>query len=261
MNIENTKQSECMKLNPKSIFPYLLYAEILIENKKYKEAIEVLNIVQKKKQSYNAEHNLWFCKYHLWDYKWAEEHFMKCIWKDDKKLKSKFWLILVDYRLWRKKQVYKGIEEMKKSDFFDNAINNYDIWFFYFLYNDFDSVKDLFLELKMNIDLVDRKEFWYSVFKADRKLFNKTIIEWINELQGYVDDVNTEDDYESEEERQENIKYWLEEMDKKKNIVEKFKRKPRTNINKQLVSEYYGCSMFGCYHCWNHEEDELTLTI
>ena len=31
-------QKECIELNPKSIYPYLLYWEVLMRNKKYKEA-------------------------------------------------------------------------------------------------------------------------------------------------------------------------------------------------------------------------------
>ncbi len=251
-------QKECVKLKPKSCYPYLLYAETLIWEKMFLEAIKNLEIAQKKEKIWNIEHNLWYCKYMLWDYESAKLHFLNAYKDDDRELKSLFWLILVNYKLGNKEKAYELLKQMKESEYFDNAINNHDIWSIYFLYDDFEKAKENTLRCGLNIDLSDWKCLWYSILMTDKVLFRKEIDEDIRKLKSYIEEIkNDSDDYKdlSEVEREEYISDYLKEIREKESIEKTFKVKPKIDIDKCLVAEYYWCSIFGCDLCGNLRDD------
>ncbi len=253
-------QKECITLKPKSYLPYLFYATTLIEQKEYIKAIDALETSQNKHETWDAEHNLWYCKYMIWDYKSAEKHFLKTSQdkERDNELKSMFWLALVQYKLDNKENTYEILRLMQESKNFDNAINDYDIWILYFLYDDYENAKNNTLKCGMRIDLLDRKELWYSIFISDKQLFLKKINKDIKELQGYIQEIKNSTGIwkdAPDEEKNEDMSKFLTEIMEKENMEKLFETKPIVNIDKHLVAEYSWCSIFGCCRHGNPEND------
>ena len=267
-------QKECMELKPKSQGLYILYWELLIANEKYKEAVDSLKNAKEKWNNRYINHSLGYCEFMLWNYSKAKKYFFDASKDNDIALKSLFWLAVTYYKLHDKENVYRILDEIKTSPYYNerlgtldgpnisNVEDDYSVWSLYFLYEDYRK------SAENTIDVMNRKctvGFWswyddllYSIFKADNEYFCDFVNFSINQYQEWIDEINHNHDDrkdETEEEKKESLHDYQWEIDKIRTTVDSFKLKPNINIDKYISREWFSCVLFDCKIHWSIKND------
>jgi hypothetical protein len=197
----------------------------------------------------------------LWNYENAKEIFIKTSKKWDDELKAMFSLAVTYYKLWEKENVYNTLEKMQKSKNFENALNDYYIWTLYYLYDDYEKASEntkLLMWDRPWFSFYGWRELLYSLFKYDKKLFNKKINYEIENCKSNINDIkNNLWDYKDNIVKEKNL--YLENFSEELERFEKIKRnifyKPKINTQNLIASEYYWCSLFDCKRHWNIKND------
>lgn len=242
-------QKECIALNPKTPYSFLLYCEALLELKKYKQALKILLKLQKTFDSRVVVHNLWYCYFKLWDYDTAIRYFLSASSNWDEESKSLFALVISYYKIGEKEKVYDILYKILNSELFEKSFFTYELACIYFEYEDYQKVKEVTLKAWIgHIDLLDRLEIWYSIYSVDEDLLWKEMKANIQKLEWHIKEEETREANSKTEkkEKKDSIKYYKKEIQKKQNFDTLFLKKPKSNVERFLIFEYSNCTLFDC---------------
>ena len=254
-------QKECTELNPKSYYPYYQYGYMLLEQRRFEEAIPFLEKAWQIEEWRDIIHNMGYCYFQMEQFQTAKEYFSKSVTDLDKENRSLYNLALTEWKLNNNEEVERIALQLSK-DIETNVqgrISGYEIGLLYFLLDDFQRASECLIKQGIDgIDLMDWTDLSYSLFKTDYKLWRKTIIDRIVEQKKFCDEIesNHEDwnDY-TDEEKKERLYELTSEIKSRQEILDKVMSKPLQDLNKSVLVEYCGCLLFDCKRHGNRKND------
>ncbi|QNR23848.1 tetratricopeptide repeat protein [Croceimicrobium hydrocarbonivorans] len=253
-------QNECIQLNPKSYYPYSLYGYMLLDQKRYREAIPYFEKANKIEKRREFTHDLAYCYFQLQDYHLAYELFDISAQADDLESVSLFNLALACFKTDRLDQLKSIAERLKAEISCHKIVSGYEIAFLFYLLEDYSLATACLLEQGIDrIDLFEWPELSYSLFLSDSDLWRKEItrnlnrrIDWIAEIEG---DHERWADF-STAEKSEGLNEFKSEVAALTDTLERGMKKPQSDLLGFLLVEYCGCLLFDCSRHGNLENDE-----
>lgn len=255
-------QKESIELNPKSYFPYYQYGYMLLDQKKYQEAIPFLEKVNKIKNQREITHNLGFCHFQLQDYQSAYKLFENSVKTEDLENRSIFNLSLTSFQTDKLEQ----LESIAKKLFVEietnvyKTVSGYEIGLLFYLLKDYQlATACLFMQGIDGIDLYEWPELSYSLYLTDKETWQNEITQSIDKRVDWILEIerNNEDwkDY-TEEEKSERLIELKNEIELRKEILSRGMNEPKLNLTESLLVEYCGCLLFDCTRHGNQENDK-----
>lgn len=254
-------QAECIGLNPKSYYPYYQYGYMLLDQKKYNDAIPFLDKAFNIEKHRDIIHNVGYCYFQMEEFQKAKDFFTQSATDLDTENKSLYNLALTEWKLNNTEQVMQIANKLYQQieTNVHKTISGYEIGLLFFLLDDFQKASDcLILQGIDGIDLMDWADLSYSLYITDNKLWRKkfenSITErkkWCLELKSNHDDWS---DY-TEDEKQERLNELKEEIKKREVILYNGMPKPSVDISKNVWYEYCGCLLFDCQTHNNKKND------
>jgi tetratricopeptide (TPR) repeat protein len=258
-------QKECIKLNPKSYYPYFQYGFMLLEQKKYKEAIPYLKKAYKIENKQDISLNIGYCYFQIDQFHNAFNFFSKSINNFELEFKSLFNLALTEYEL-KNTQNLKFIadklyNQIGNLDISLTTISGYEIGLLYFLLNDYQKVVDCInygLNFSWGINLFDWNDLSYSLYKIDKIKWLEKIEVEINEKIELCKEIETNHldwvEYSNEEKNERLVELNLEINTMNEMIIQGV-NKPQVNLKERVFYEHCGCLLFDCKECNNLPDD------
>ncbi len=254
-------QKECIKLKPKSYFPYYQFGYMLIEQKKYGEAIPFLVKANNIEHHRDIIHNIGYCYFQMGEFQKAKELFSQSKTDFDFENRSLYNLAICEWKLNNVEQV-KFIADQLFKDIKTNihmTISGYEIGLLYFLIDDLQRTCECIINQGINgIDLFDWTELSYCLFINDYKLWNEKINESIVERKKWCDKIesNHEDWIEyTNEEKKERLNELRDEIKIRQETLNNGMNKPIQELSISVFVEYCGCLLFDCKRHENRKND------
>ncbi len=254
-------QEECFVLNPKSYAPYYQFGYMLLDQVEYQEAIPYLEKAYQLEARSDILHNIGCCYFQLGQYQKAKEIFSAITSEQDLESRSLFNLALTEWMLNERENVARIADELSVAIETDNslAMSVADICLLYFLLKNFDKVSDcLFKQGMAFIDLADWDYLSYSLHKTHPDSWRENIEKSIEEKKESIEEINKNDEsweIDSEEEKQEYLKEFKDEIQARKNMLGKGVELPEIQISDWILVEYCGCLLFDCQRHGNLKSD------
>ena len=255
-------QNECIELNPKSYYPYYQYGYMLLDQKRYQEAIPFLEKANAIEKHREITHNVGFCYFQLQDYQSAYELFEISTKTKDIENRSLFNLGLAAFQTNRLEQ----LESIAKKLFAEietnihKTVSGYEIGLLFYLLKDYQLATACLLKQGIDgIDLFDWQELSYSLHLTDKETWRNKITQSISERVNWVKEIESgHEDWEdySEEEKRERLIELKSEIDFRNETLSKRMKEPKLDLTDSLLVEYCGCLLFDCNRHGNQENDE-----
>ncbi|MFY7665690.1 tetratricopeptide repeat protein [Flavobacterium sp.] len=123
-------QEECIALNPKSYYPYYLYGYMLLDQRKFKEAIPFLTKAYQIGKCRDILHNIGYCHFQLDEFQIAKDYFTQSATESDTEKRSLYNLALTEWKLNNGAQVKHIADELSTIDTeIHDTISGYNIGF------------------------------------------------------------------------------------------------------------------------------------
>lgn len=253
-------QKECIALNPKSFYPYYQYGYMLLDQKRFKEAIPFLNKAYQIEKRRDILHNMGYCHFQMNEFHKAQELFSQSATDLDTENRSLYNLALTEWKLNNTEQVKIIADKLSniKTEFTD-TISGYEIGVLYFLIDDFQRASECLVKQGINgIDLMDWKDLSYSLFKTDNKLWNKKIKDSIDKRKKWCTEIESNHENWSEytdEEKKERQAELKTEIKVRQEALNNTMNKPVQDLNTSVFVEYCDCLLFDCKRHENRMND------
>jgi len=255
-------QKECIELNPNSYYPFYQYGYMLLDQKKYHEAISYLERANKIENKRDIIHNLGYCHFQLKDYDKALELFERSAKSGDIENRSLFNLGLTAF----KTNQLKRLESIAQKLFAEietnvhKTVSGYEIGLLFYLIENYQFASVCLLKQGINgIDLLDWEELSYSLYSTDKETWRNKInqsiderLEWIKEIESGHEDW---EDY-SEDEKNERLIELSSEVNLRKKTISEGIKKPNIDLSESIWVEYCGCLLFDCKRHGNMKNDK-----
>lgn len=245
-------QKECIELNPKSYYPYYQFGFMLLDQKKFEEAIPFLDKAYNIEKHRDIIHNIGYCYFQTEQFQVAKEYFSQSATELDLENRSLYNLALTEWKLNNTEQV-KLIAEQLSKDIENNVhetISGYEIGLLYFLLDNLKKASECLVKQGIGgIDLVDWTDLSYSLFMTDNKLWREKINDGIVERKKWCEEIlsNHKDWSEnSSEEKKERLTELNAEIKVRQEMLNNGMTKPITDLNKSVWIEHCGCLLFDC---------------
>jgi tetratricopeptide (TPR) repeat protein len=254
-------QKECIELNPKSYYPYYQYGYMLLDQRKFKEAIPFLDKAYNIEKQRDIIHNLGCCYFHMDEFQKAKELFSQAATDLDIENRSLYNLALTEWKLNNTEQVKLIADKLSKhiETNVHETISGYEIGLLYFQLDDFQRASECIVKQGINgIDLIDWTDLSYSLFKTDNELWNKKINDSIVERKKLCDEIesNHEDWNEyTNDEKKERLTELKAEIKVIEETLNNGMTKPIQDLSKNVLVEYCGCLLFDCKRHENKKND------
>tara|TARA_R110001592_G_scaffold362246_2_gene675503 strand:- start:9 stop:1052 length:1044 start_codon:yes stop_codon:yes gene_type:complete len=255
-------QKESIELNPKSYFPYYQYGYMLLDQKKYQEAIPFLEKANKIENQREITHNLGFCHFQLKDYQKAFERFENSVKIQDIENRSLFNLSLAAFQTNRLEQ----LETIAKKLFAEietnvhKTVSGYEIGLLFYLLKDYQLATTCLLKQGIDgIDLFDWQELSYSLYLTDEEKWRNKITQSIDERIDWVKEIESgHEDWEdySEEEKCERLIELKSEIELRNETLSREMPEPKLDLTESLLVEHCGCLLFDCNRHGNRKNDK-----
>ena len=254
-------QQECIKLQPKSYYPYYQYGYMLLQEKKFDQALIFLNQAHELEKHRAISHNIGYCYFKMKDFEKAKDFFTQAATDLDTENKSLYNLALCEWQLNNSKQLKVIADKLSSMETkYEASINGYYIGFLYFLLNDFQKASECLIKQGINrIELISWTDLSYSVFKTNKELWQQEIKNYIAERKQWQQEIeNHHQDWKEYTGEARNKQ--LNELKSSIKLAEKYLnhgvKKPRIDLNTKVLAESYGCLLFGCKTHNKKENDE-----
>jgi tetratricopeptide (TPR) repeat protein len=254
-------QKESIELNPKSYYPYYQYGYMLLDQRKFEEAIPFLAKAYQIEKNRDILHNMGCCYFQLDEFQKAKEFFSKSAIDSDTENRSLYNLALTEWKLNHTEQVKLIADNLyhRLETNIHETMSGYEIGLLYFLLDDFQKAAECLVIQGINgIDLFDWLDLSYSLFKTDQTLWNKKINNSINERKQWCNEIenNSEDWSEcTDEEKKERQNEFNAEIKMREETLINGMKKPVLNLNKNIYAVFCGCLLFDCKTHKNREND------
>lgn len=242
-------QEECIALSPESFYPYYQFGYMLMVKEEFLEAIQYLKIANSKTKNRGIDHNLGFCYYKIGEFELAKNYFLKSSIKEDNEQRSLFNLALTEYRLNNFDNLNEIISRLQNPKETDDPLLEYEIGQLLFLINEYDKSAKWTIKQDLRIDLLEWKELAYSIYKADKNVFDIELKKGISERQLWIKEINENHKDWNEytvEEKKEQLQVYESEIKYLENIDIEFQNKPILDIDELLIIEPVYCLLFDC---------------
>lgn len=255
-------QKDCISLKPKTFYPYYLLGFMLLEKKKYDEAIQYLSIAREKSNRRDILHNLAFCHYKLGNLELSLNLFEQASSQDSEN-KSAFNQAVICFKLNRTDELKKIANKLNQSVNcnFHNTISQYEIGFLYFLLENYAKSTECLIKQGINgVDLNHWKELSYSLFVTDKQKWISQQKKSIQECKESILEINTnpeEWDFDSEKEKNEELEELKNKITQIQKIVSNGISKPDINLEEYVWADSCGCLLFGCKRHENQLDDDF----
>ncbi|RYM32106.1 tetratricopeptide repeat protein [Brumimicrobium glaciale] len=261
-------QKECLEFKPKSYLPYYQYGYMLLDQKRYEDAIPFLIEALAIKKDIRIINNLGFCYFNSENYETAKIYFEEVVKIQDVDNLNLYNLALtyfhLDDLLGVKRIAEKLKDKIKPSDDiefnFGEIVAVYEIGFLYFLIGEYESAIECLLKQDIReFDLFDFIELSYSLYLIDRVKWNLLIKNLVDEKMVLLKEIESGhedwDEY-SVEEKKERIQDLKEEiLIGEEALIDKFNL-PIPNLKDHIIPEYAGCLLFDCKRHGNIKNDQ-----
>ena len=254
-------QNECIGLNPKSYYPYYQFGYMLLDQKKFKEAIPFLVKAYNIEKHRDIIHNIGYCYFQMDEFQTAKESFSQSTTDLDIENRSLYNLALTEWKLNNTEQVKLIADKLSKNieTNVHETISGYEIGLLYFLLDDLQQASECLIKQGVNgIDLLDWTDLSYSLYKTNNKLWRDRIDASIDERKKWCEEIasNHKDWSENtEEEKKERLTELENEIKIRQEILTKEMTRPIQDLNKSLTVEYCGCLLFDCKRHENKTDD------
>jgi Tfp pilus assembly protein PilF len=254
-------QEECFSLNPSSYLPYYQFGYMLLDQAEYQEAIPYLEKAYQLENRSDILHNIGCCYFQLGQYQKAKEIFSAITSEQDLESRSIFNLALTEWMLSEGENFALIADELSLAIETDNslAMSVEDICLLYFLLENFEKVSDCLLKQGTEfIDLADWDYLSYSLHKTHPDSWRENIEKSIEEKKESIEEINKNDkswEIDSEEEKQEYLKEFKDEIQARKKMLGKGVELPEIQISDWILVEYCGCLLFDCQRHGNPKDD------
>lgn len=254
-------QKECIELNPKSYYPYYQYGYMLLDQRKYDEAISFLDKAFSIEKRRDIIHNIGYCYFQMEEFQKAKDLFSQSATDLDTENKSLYNLAITEWKLNNTEQVIQIANKLYQQieTNVHKTISGYEIGLLYFLLDDFQKASDcLILQGIDGIDLIDWTDLSYSLYITDNKLWREKIENSIDERKKWCEEIigNHEDwnDY-KEDEKQERLNELSNEIKNRQETLTTKLSKPIQDLGKSIWVEHCGCLLFDCKRHGNKKND------
>jgi tetratricopeptide (TPR) repeat protein len=254
-------QKECIGLNPKSYYPYYQYGYMLLDQKRFEEAIPFFEKAYRIEARRDIIHNIGYCHFQMEQFQKAKDCFSKSLTALDIENCSLYNLGITEWKLNNTDQV-KLIADRLSKDFEANiheTISGYEIGLLYFLLNDLQRASECLIKQGIDgIDLLDWADLSYSLFMTDNKLWREKINDSIDERKKWCDEIASNHVDWSEctiEEKKERLFELKEEIKVRQETLNNGMTKPILDLNESLTTEHCGCLLFDCKRHENKTND------
>ncbi|HEX8351073.1 MAG TPA: tetratricopeptide repeat protein [Hymenobacter sp.] len=254
-------QKECIDLNPKSYYPYYQFGYMLLDQKKFKEAIPFLDKAYNIEKHRDIIHNIGYFYFKMNEFQKAKELFSQSITDLDIENRSLYNLALTEWKLNNTQQVKLIADKLSKyiETNIHETISGYEIELLYFLLNDLQQASESLIKQGVNgIDLLDWTDLSYSLYKTNNKLWIERINASIDERKKWSKEITSNHkDWigNTEEEKKERLTELEKEIKVRQEILTKEMTKPIQDLNKNLTVEHCGCLLFDCKRHENKTND------
>ncbi|MEO1376693.1 MAG: hypothetical protein AAFW70_20840, partial [Cyanobacteria bacterium J06635_10] len=200
-------QSECISMNPKSFYPYVLYGYMLLQNQQPLEAIKPLEIAYSKMPRRDIANNLGIAYAKDGNFHKAKYYLIKASNEDDIENISKYNLAIVKIQLEEQEDALEIARELKQiiaDKPLSDAIDAFEVAYLYYLLNDCDRAYSCCKMCDWNIyDLFSWKYIPYLIYQNDLKLYQELVSAEIEKKKTWIRKINDnhqdwEDDSEEE---------------------------------------------------------------
>lgn len=254
-------QKECIELNPKSYYPYYQYGYMLLDQRKFEEAIPFLSKAYQIEKRRDILHNIGYCHFQMVEFQKAKEFFTQSTTHLDTENRSLYNLALTEWKLNNTEQV-KLIADNLSNHIETNVhetISGYEIGFLYFILDDFQKASECLVKQGINgIDLMDWTDLSYSLFKTDNKLWNVKLNHSIDERKQWCNEIESNHEDWSEytnEEKKERLTELKAEIKIREEALSNGMTKPIQDLSKNVWLEHCGCLLFDCKRHENIENE------
>lgn len=254
-------QKECIDLNPKSYYPYYQYGYMLLEQRKFEEAIPFLDKAYNIEKRIDIIHNIGYCYFQMEQFQKSKEFFSKSATTLDIENRSLYNLAISEWKLNNTEQVKLIADQLSKNieNNVHETISGYEIGLLYFLLGDLKKASECLVKQGIGgINLLDWTDLSYSLFMTDNKLWREKINENIDERKKwYAEILNNHKDWSenSIEEKKDRLTEIKAEIQARQEILNKGMTKPIQDLNKSVWAEHCGCLLFDCKRHENKTND------
>lgn len=244
-------QKECIELNPKSYYPYYQYGYMLLDQRKFQEAIPFLLKAYQIEKRRDILHNMGFCYFQMKEFPKARDFFSQAVTDLDIDNRSLYNLALTEWKLNNIEQVRVIADKLSNiNSKFTDTLSHYEIGLLYFLLDDFQKVSELLIRQGIDgIDLIDWSDLSYSLYITDNNIWKEKINESIAERKKWCNEIKSNHEDWSEyniEEKNEQLTELIEEIKARQEMLNREMTKPLQDLSKSLLVEYCGCLLFDC---------------
>lgn len=245
-------QKECIELNPKSYYPYYQFGYMLLDQKKFKDAIPFFDKAYNIEKHRDIIHNIGYCYFQMDEFQKAKESFSQSTTDLDIENRSLYNLALTEWKLNNTEQVKLIADKLSKNieTNVHETISGYEIGLLYFLLDDLQQSSECLIKQGLNgIDLLDWTDLSYSLFMSNNKLWREKINGSIDERKKWCEEIlsNHKDWSEkSSEEKKERLSELKAEIKVRQEILHNGMTKPIQDLNKSVWVEHCGCLLFDC---------------
>lgn len=142
------------------------------------------------------------------------------------------------------KYVKSGIDEQYDSN--TDNIGDYEIFDAYYVLEEYDLYLEECEKFILEYYFADWDHYFYTLWiKKQHKKFNKNIDKYKNEIIQYIENIKTDYDL-SEEEKQDDIKYYKRDLEKLEKMAHKIKNENYKPIIKLSLYPEYNCFLIDC---------------
>jgi tetratricopeptide (TPR) repeat protein len=245
-------QRECIDLNPKSYYPYYQFGYMLLDQRKFEEAIPFLDKAYNIEKRRDIIHNIGYCYFQMEQFQKSKEFFSKSATTLDIENRSLYNLAISEWKLNNTGQVKLIADQLSKNieNNVHETISGYEIGLLYFLLGDLKKASECLVKQGIGgIDLLDWTDLSYSLFMTDNKLWREKINDSIDERKKWCAEIlsNHKDWSEnSSEEKKERLTELKAEIQVRQEILNNGMTKPIQDLNKSVWVEHCGCLLFDC---------------
>lgn len=253
-------QKECIELHPKSYYPYYQYGYMLLDQKKFEEAIPFLTKAYHIEKHRDILHNIGYCYFQMNEFQKAREFFTQSATHLDTENRSLYNLALTEWKLKNTKQVKIIADKLSNIETeFQETISGYEIGLLYFLLEDYQRATECLVKQGIHgIDLMVWTDLSYSLFKTDNDLWSEMINDSIVKRKKKCDEIENNPQEWSEytdEEKKELLIELTAEINARQETLNNGMTKPIQDLSISILDEHCGCLLFDCKRHENRKND------